>query len=259
MNKLTLWLILSLSVVTIGAAGVVSIRQDNTVKKQKEEATLVVPGVMSEKQKKHSKLYKQFRRDGKIPDLINRHRIDLKIAVFPGTPAALPNVAPPTLQEIIQDAVCDSDAIVIGQITNKQSQLTEDQEFIFTDYEFAVGQILKNNAKSTILLDSKITITSPGGKIALYGHTFEAEDSSFGLLKTGDLYLLFLQYIDDTGEYKAFNSKGRFHLENGNAKKLTQEWLSSDLEKEIDLTNLKQQIDISLANDCNRKVKGGIR
>ena len=67
MKKSVVLLILSLSLIAIGATNIISLSQDNATKKQQEEATLQT-GVLTEKQKHHSKLYKGYRRDKKIPE-----------------------------------------------------------------------------------------------------------------------------------------------------------------------------------------------
>jgi hypothetical protein len=55
---------------------------------------------------------------------------------------------------------------VVGTITEKASQFTEDEKSIFTDYQIRVEEIIKNNAKSPMLTSQLITTTRDGGAVA---------------------------------------------------------------------------------------------
>ena len=67
------------------------------------------------------------------------------MTVGTGLPGGSPGFTPPTFSERITNLSCDADAIVVGEVTSKSSQLTEDQDFIFTDYELKVEEVIKNN------------------------------------------------------------------------------------------------------------------
>src|SRR4030095_5780888 len=122
-----------ISLIAIG----VSLSQVSGAKSQEEAPTLQT-GVLTEKQKRHSKLYKEYRRDKKIPQEAAEIDFDFGITIGAGLPGGMPGVTPPTFSERITKFTCDSDAIVVGEVTSKSSQLTEDQDFIFTDYELKV-------------------------------------------------------------------------------------------------------------------------
>ena len=213
MKKSIALLILSLGLVAIGATNIISLSQDNATKIQQEEATLQT-GVLTEKQRHHSKLYKEYRRDKKIPEQAAESNFDFGMTWGTGLPGGLPGVTPPTLSERITKLSCDADAIVVGEITSKSSQLTEDQDFIFTDYELKVEEVIKNNASDQITPKAEITVTGPGGKIQLNNRIVEAIDLSFPPLIVGERYLLFLKSTSIAGGYKAVNKESRFHLTN---------------------------------------------
>jgi hypothetical protein len=213
MKKSVVLLILSLSLIAIGATNIISLSQDNATKKQQEEATLQT-GVLTEKQKHHSKLYKEYRGGKKIPEQAAKTNFDFGMTWEPGLPGGMPGVTPPTFSERITNLSCDADAIVVGEVTSKSSQLTEDQDFIFTDYELKVEEAIKNKASDHIMPKAEITVTGPGGKIQLNNRIVEAIDLSFPPLIVGERYLLFLKSTSIVGGYKAVNKESRFHLTN---------------------------------------------
>lgn len=51
---------------------------------------------------------------------------------------------------------------VVGEVKSKSSQLTEDQDFIFTDYEIQVEEVIKNNTSDSIAPNTEITVSNPG-------------------------------------------------------------------------------------------------
>lgn len=217
MKKSVVLLILSLGLglVAIGATNIISLSQDNATKKQQEEATLQT-GVLTEKQRHHSKLYKEYRRDKKIPEQARELSFDFGITKGTPLPGGMPGVSPPTFSERIATFACDADAVVVGEVKNKASLLTEDEDFIFTDYDIIVEEVIKNNASDPIAPNAEITVSNPGGKIQLINRIVEAKDLSFPPLVIGERYLLFLKSTSVSGGYKAVNAESRFHLTNGN-------------------------------------------
>ncbi|MGH9878947.1 MAG: hypothetical protein ACRD5H_15060 [Nitrososphaerales archaeon] len=214
MKKSVFLLILSLGLGAAGATNIISMSQDNVTGKQQEEAT-VQTGVLTEKQRHHRKLYKEYRRDKKIPELATERSFDFGITIGTPIPGGLPGVSQPTFSERITTLTCDADAVVVGAVKNKTSQLTEDEDFIFTDYEIIVEEVVKNNASDPIALNTEITVSNPGGKIQLNNRIVDARDLSFPPLVIGERYLLLLKSTSISGGYKAVNKESRFHLTNG--------------------------------------------
>ena len=204
---------LILSLITIGAINITPLLQVSVTESQKEEPTLQT-GVLTEKQKHHSKLYKEYRRDNKIPEQAAKYDFDFGMTVGTGLPGGMPGVPPPTLSERITKLTCDSDAVVVGEVKSKSSQLTEDQDFIFTDYELSVEDVIKNNPSDPVAPHTEITVSNPGGKIQLNNRIVEAKVLSFPALVVGKRYLLFLKSTSIAGGYRAVNTEGRLSLTN---------------------------------------------
>lgn len=115
-----------------------------------------------------------------------------------------------TAESLIKDLTCTADLVVIGVPTDKESAMTEDETFAFTDYEFNVSEVLKGS--TMIEPGSQIRITRPGGLIELDGQTIRIEDKSYNQLDIGTQYLLFLQHVEGAKGYAALDARGDFQI-----------------------------------------------
>jgi len=183
-----------------------ALRAQNTQKNQQEEQpTVVQEGVMTERQKKHGKLFKRYGvlTGGKKLRDSNSQMGDVNVAIEIGD---RPLARSFDLNTYLRDNACKADAIVIGTVNSKTSQLTEDGSFTFTEYDVTVEEVLKDNSKSPLAANSNITVVRAGGVVQLNGRTIRALDRSEKPLETAGRFLLFLQYIPDTGDYKSYAS-----------------------------------------------------
>ena len=181
------------------------------------DAPPVQLGALSERQRIHSRLYTDYRatRGGKtITGLVAQAKGRSRIAsttVFIGLgPELTKPVAP---EKYFGELAHSSDAVIRGRVTKKEVQITEDDSFIFTDYDVLITEVLKNNAFAPIGKDETISVTRPGGRVLLDGIIVEAEDMAFKPLpiNTHDV-ILFLRYIPETGAYQATRDTGCFEL-----------------------------------------------
>jgi hypothetical protein len=222
-------------------------------RKVDEEATPIQLGVMTEKQRQHSKLYKEYNVGlPTIPEQLDSGQPGVLIKKgpplvgVPGDPVSI------SFHDFLRDLACGADAVVIGRVKNKSSQLTEAKDFVFTDYEVTVDEVLKDNTANHIAPKTDITITRPGGKIQLDGKTVQAIDASFPALKIGKRYLFFLNFVPTTAAYKAVSRKGSFELGGVKVSKLIEEPLFVD--KEIDDTiSFMTEARTAVAEGCRDK------
>jgi hypothetical protein len=193
-----------------------------------EDPTPVIEGVLTEKQKAHSQIfskqYELYRHGERLRDLPGTSDTGLIISVPHGWVNMLP------YHSLIKRFVCDADAVIVGVVTSKSSQLTTDGTFVFTDYQMSVEDVLKNNAAAVIQTNSNVTVTRAGGAILLNMRRIQVTDKSFEALKVNGHYVLFLNYIPSTGAYMALNSKGSFQIRDKKVIKLTGEPLIPELE-----------------------------
>jgi hypothetical protein len=215
--------------------------------------------VMTAKQREHSKHYKEYKNPNKIPDLIDIDPIGVRVGV--GTPLGGSDPAastPLSLTRFLKRHECRADAVVLGMISEESSHLTEGQNFVFTDYEMVVEEVIKNSTGTPIIQGNKITITRPGGKVQIRGKIAEAVDASFQPLQVGKRHLLFLKYIPESGDFKSADSRGSFLLDGQDqVKPLTGEYLGilPELLKESSL--LSELRNDSTDGDCNQAAKEG--
>ncbi|HXG66045.1 MAG TPA: hypothetical protein VNO70_13165 [Blastocatellia bacterium] len=143
-------------------------------------------------------------------------------------------------------------------IKDKSSQLTEDEDFIFTDCDVSVEDILKDNPVKSIKPGDNITITRPGGTVKLKGRVVRAIDTSFRSFEIGGRYILFLRFIPSTETYKAF-SNGSFQLRDNHITKLTNEALWDEKERENDATAFLTEVRDAIAGVRIEAPKGFVR
>ncbi|MBV8857127.1 MAG: hypothetical protein JOZ02_09375 [Acidobacteria bacterium] len=203
-----------------------AVSQAELRRQQAEDATPVQPGVTTERQRVHSRLYSGRQTTGKSlreqSDELARDGQggDVNVITSPGTPVFSP--APDGKAAPLEAAVEGSDAVIVATVTAKQSQLTEDERYVFTDYEVAVKEVLKDNAASHISASDALTVTRPGGKVLLGDHLITVVDEAVKPLQVGDEYLLFLKFIPETGTYAAVSeNRSGFRLSHGRVTALT--------------------------------------
>jgi hypothetical protein len=217
------------------------ILNDSAASPQEENATVIQQGVITPEQKEHSNLYREYSRGQKsIPEQLGSGMPGVLIKVGPPLEGVTRNPTPISLQDFLRKLACDSDAVVIGRVKEKSSQMTESEDFVFTDYQLTVDEVLKDSA-GRIIPQTEIIVTKPGGKIQIGGKIIQAIDVSFMALSEGKRYLLFLHRIPPTGAYKAVNSVSSFELGDKKVSKLTKGMMRVDREPD-DLASFMTQV-----------------
>jgi hypothetical protein len=206
--------------------------------------------VVTERQKEHSKLYGEYKTGKKISELVAEIG---DVTIRRNTPLSGGDLGgyATNPHESLRRMTCDADAVVIGKVQNKLSQISESQDFIFTDYEMTVAEVLKDNAAGPIQAGTNLIITRPGGKIRMNGRTVEAIDNAFEPFTLEGQYLLFLRFIPATGAYKAVGSKSSFQLRGKAIHRLTKETVSLESEtKNTDVDAFVNEIRTALSGGC---------
>lgn len=107
----------------------------------------------------------------------------------------------------------ESDAIIRGRAVNKTSQITEDDTFLFSDYDVVVVDVFKNSTHTLLNAGTTITVTSPGGKIVLDDVIVKAGGNGEAAFPVNaQEVLLFLKYIPETEAFKLTRYNGGFEL-----------------------------------------------
>ena len=185
----------------------------------KDEATPVQLGVMTEKQRTHSKLYK-YESGKSILELLNLKDRDIEVRQNLALSFSMPDSVQATDADEVRRITCAADAVVVGKITSQVSQITENQKFIFTDYGFLVQEVLKNGTVGVVQQESEITITRPGGAVLIAGKRITAIDDSVLPLRRGKQYLLFLRYLPETESFRSIDTGESYELAGNDVKAL---------------------------------------
>jgi hypothetical protein len=191
-------------------------------KTQKSDATQVQLGVLTELQRSHSKLYGSYQRqvNAKISELAKQQETNVVgVELFVGTSE---NKKPTEPEAFFANIAKISDTVIRGKVINKASQITEDDSFIFTDYNIVITEVLKNNTKSLIDAGTQITVTRPGGRIVVNEVIVGINDHHVLPLPAGsNEVLLFLKLIPDTGTYQSARYDGSYEIVGNSLRPLT--------------------------------------
>jgi hypothetical protein len=202
--------------------------QESEYRAELGDATPVQLGVLSDRQRIHSALYKHYAqiRGGKISALVSQFGaqfgdkgkiIDTGVAVGLG-----PLLAPDTPEHYFQELLRRSDTAIRGKVISKTSQITEDEWFVFTDYDVFVTEVFKNTADAPIDYGRTITVTRPGGKVLLSKVIVRAVDQLFAPLPlNGHEVVLFLKFIPESKSYTATAGEASFELNGSSLRPLT--------------------------------------
>ncbi|HEU4387847.1 MAG TPA: hypothetical protein VFV34_08625 [Blastocatellia bacterium] len=202
-------------------------KEEQAYRQELVDATPVQLNVLTDKQRVHGRLYShyaQVRAGRSISGLVGDAKGQVRIVetmVFIGSSPEL--IQPETPESFFGRLAQNSDAIIRGRVTKKTSQITEDDSFVFTDYDVVTNEVLKNNVAAPIETGTTITITRPAGKVVLDGVIVKATDAAFAPLSLNNEVVLFLKYLPETGTYQTSQATGSFELDGSSLRPLTKE------------------------------------
>ncbi len=204
MSKRKLMLIIAAFAVVGCLVGVFSMRQaaQDRSASPKDDATSIQEGIMTDSQREHSKLYKNFG-NRKIIDLLKKTDGVVVERDAPNQNPFLTEDTEDPLTASARRAVCGSDVVLVGLVLKKESQLTEDGFFIFTDYTISPLTTIKIDVLKIAKVPESLILSQPGGKIKINGRTAYAEDKMNPNLIVGQKYLFPLRLIPNTQDFVA--------------------------------------------------------
>ena len=197
-----------------------------------DEPTRVQVGVMTERQRVHSKLFERYSAGRKLDTPIPERRLgrntietgEETVYLEPGIGVTSPDIPVHSFVDFLKELSCNADAVVIASAKSRISQLTENKEFLFSDYVVTAEEVFKNTSLVHIAPGNDITVTRPGGRVEINGRIINAVDASFKALDVGSRYLLLVKYLPDTGAYTSMR-KGSFLIQDDDLIALTEEGL----------------------------------
>ena len=238
MRRLMLWVMAGVAIGAVGTSGLSRLRQSDrarqTYERELPDATPIEVGRYTEAQRVHSRLFVGYPCAPGWTVLKEADGVrgkDDMVGLVAG-PGAMLRERVETPEEVIGQLTDASDAIVLGVVTGKASQVTADGSFLFTDYRLSVRDVIKTSVgAASASIGSIITVTHPGGKVLVNGVIIKATDrDSLPLPSNGHEMLLFLKFVPETGAYKLTEYRGVFELEGKEVHPLTDQAPDRDIE-----------------------------
>lgn len=100
---------------------------------------------------------------------------------------------------------CQSDVIALGYTTASASHLSA-WGVVYTDYNFVIKALLKDNQKVPISSKRSIVVTRPGGSLLTQNNPVTFEFQGFSELQPSATYLQFLKYIPESSAYQTLDA-----------------------------------------------------
>jgi len=89
--------------------------------------------------------------------------------------------------------VAQSDAVIIGEVTDASAHLTEDKSSVYSEFTVCVEEILKNNQPS-LAVGGSVTLDRPGGRVRYSsGKTSQFMLAGFGMPLVHRRYVFFIK------------------------------------------------------------------
>lgn len=120
----------------------------------------------------------------------------------------------PLIVAMYQRLACshEVDLIATGRPIQQLSHLTPSNKMIYTDYDFVVDQVVKNNAAAPVVPQAHIVVTRLGGVVkvttASGPTTIEMNLDFYPALEAGTTYMMFLGYVRSSGGYQTGGING---------------------------------------------------
>jgi hypothetical protein len=95
---------------------------------------------------------------------------------------------------LFKGLACTSELAIVGAVQDSRSHLNDYHTGIYSDYDIAVGTVLKSAANQHVIVAGR------GGSLLINGFKASFEDETFPVLRPGKQYMLFLRILP-TGAY----------------------------------------------------------
>jgi hypothetical protein len=243
--------------VILGFVGIISTflittTQSQTTEIQKSEddiPTEVQKGKFTEKQRKQSKRYEEESLAVSQP-LTKIKDATVYISVNSGPILLTENTQ--TRFDVLQKMSCRSDAVVKGKIETKNSQLTENEKLIFTDYEVSISEIVKNVSLLNLDQIGKLTLIAKGGSVRMKNKVMKVIVERDLPLQVGSEYIFLLRYLPETDSYELISERGYFGV-SGEKIKVGRNTNGNDAESLSNFLELLRQVNLTNCEKMTEK------
>lgn len=106
-----------------------------------------------------------------------------------------------------------SDAVVLGEITDAQAQLSSDKTGVYSEFTIHIDELLKNDSQSSLAAGNTVIAERPGGRVKFRsGKVQQYSIDKQGMPRAGGRYVFFLK---SNGEGQDFSIITGYELRNG--------------------------------------------
>jgi hypothetical protein len=140
-----------------------------------------------------------------IPEEVFQTKGDIVKRLELGLPVLTPNSVSFNAKTYLAERACAADAIFIGTVTDKKSQLTDDETFVFSNYHVYIDTVIKNDSGTALSPSTTIGISQMGGEIQVHGHRVKAISEAAQPMEVGNRYLLFVSFLPEKNTFASNN------------------------------------------------------
>lgn len=225
---------------------------------REDEPTIVISGQRTKKEKEYSKVYPKLERKlTGAAEFAPKRGLKEEMLQTLGQPMFMDlGGKPKTGAEFLGDLVCKSSAIVLGYRNGRTAHLTEDESWVYTEYDFVVKDVLKDNPVSPIDNGGTIQVTRSGGLISYSDQVIRVRGPFTVQLKKNKIYLLFLHYVPGANGYSAADFQGDFVQTGNRFAPLSNYGVPRGVNELLDSQTLLNSIKKSVSIGCNETSEG---
>ncbi len=137
-----------------------------------------------------------------IPEEVLETRGDVVKRLEVGLPVLTPNRAF-NAHTYLAERACAADAIFIGTVTDRKSQLTDDETFVISNYQVSIERLIKNDLKIALSSGTIVDVSRLGGEIQIHGYHVKAISLAAQPLEVGNCYLIFVTFLPEKNTFAA--------------------------------------------------------
>lgn len=112
--------------------------------------------------------------------------------------------------------VTKSEAVILGEVTQAEAQLSDDETNIYSEFTIQIAEVLKNDKNFSLGVGNSVVVERFGGRVRLpSGKVIVAQNDKQDLPRVGKRYVLFLIFLTTNESDKDFHILTGYELRDG--------------------------------------------